>query len=62
MVHKGIHFTIEEAAEVGAWIWEYKIGAQIKSGRIVTGFHELAIRRVRQKIDRDLRELHLRAK
>jgi len=24
MVHKGIQFTIEEAAEVGAWIWQYK--------------------------------------
>jgi hypothetical protein len=60
MVHKGIQFTIEEAAEVGAWIWEYKIGARTKSGRIMTGFRELAIRRVHQKIDRDLRELHLR--
>jgi hypothetical protein len=59
MVHKGIQFTIDEAAEVGAWIWQYKIGTQAKSGRMMTGFRELAIRRVCQKIDRDLRELHL---
>jgi hypothetical protein len=59
MMHKRIQFTIEEAAEVGAWIWEYKIRAQAKSGRIVAAFRELAIRSVRQKIDRDLRDLHL---
>jgi hypothetical protein len=61
MVHKGVEFRIQEAAEGGVWIWEYKIGMRTADGRIKAGLRELAVRRIHQKIDRDLRELHLKA-
>ena len=62
MVHRGVHFSIEEIADGGVWRWEYQIGEKTKSGRIETQLRKHAIRNVHRKIDRDLRELHLQLK
>ena len=59
MVHKGIRFTVERAAGADVWIWEYRIGPQTKTGRLNLYAREVAVRRVRQKIDRDLRDQYL---
>src|SRR5438105_14812493 len=59
MVHKGIRFTVERATGSEVWIWEYKIGFRTKTGRLNFYPREVAIRRIRQKIDRDLREEYL---
>jgi hypothetical protein len=61
MVHKGVQFRVQEAAEGGVWIWEYKIGMQTEDGRIRAHLRELAVRRIHQRIDRHLRELHLQS-
>jgi hypothetical protein len=61
MVHKGVQFRVQEAAESGVWIWEYKIGMRTEDGRIRADLRELAVRRIHQRIDRDLRELHLQS-
>jgi hypothetical protein len=61
MVHKGVQFRIQETAEGGVWIWEYKIGMRTEDGRVKADLRELAVRRIHQKIDRDLRELHLQS-
>jgi hypothetical protein len=61
MVHKGVRFRLQEATERGVWIWEYKIGMRTEDGRIKAALRELAVRRIHQKIDHDLRELHLQS-
>ena len=59
MVHKGVQFRIQEAAKGGVSILEYKIGMRTEDGRIRADLRALAVRRIHQRIDRDLRELHL---
>jgi hypothetical protein len=59
MVHKGVQFRIQEAAEPGVWMWEYTIGRRTEDGRVKADLRELAVRKIHQRIDRDLRELHL---
>jgi hypothetical protein len=59
MVHKGIRFIIQRPAGSDVWIWEYEIGPQTKAGRLHLYPREVAIKRIHQKIDRDIRELHL---
>ncbi|HWE06073.1 MAG TPA: hypothetical protein VG274_05145 [Rhizomicrobium sp.] len=43
------------------WSWEYQIGRHIKSGRLKAPSRKVALRSIYQKIDRDLREIHLKA-
>jgi hypothetical protein len=60
MIHKGIQFRFEQTATADVWSWEYQIGPHIKSGRLKAPSRKAALRGVHQKIDRDLREIHLR--
>jgi hypothetical protein len=60
MIHKGIQFSFEPTAMPDVWSWKYQIGAHIKTGRLKALSRKAALRGVHQKIDRDLREIHLR--
>jgi hypothetical protein len=61
MIHKGIQFRFEQTATADVWSWEYQIGPETKSGRLKAPTRKSALRSVHQKIDRDLREIHLKA-
>jgi hypothetical protein len=61
MIHKGIQFSFEQTAMPDTWSWEYQIGRHIKSGRLKAPSRKVALRSIYQKIDRDLREIHLKA-
>ena len=58
MVHNNIEFLVQQC-EAGVWRWEYTIGELIKSGEVVVSSRVIASRKVRQQIDRDLRNLYL---
>jgi hypothetical protein len=58
VVHNNIEFLVQQC-EAGVWRWEYTIGELIKSGEVVVSSRVIASRKVRQQIDRDLRNLYL---
>jgi hypothetical protein len=58
MVHNNIEFSVQER-EPGVWRWAYEIGQLIKTGEFVVSSRVMASRKVRQQIDRDLRNLYL---
>jgi hypothetical protein len=57
-MHNNIEFLVQED-DPGVWRWEYTIGELIKSGEFVVSSRKIAARKVRQKIDRDLRMQYL---
>jgi hypothetical protein len=57
MNHRGIDFTIAKTAIPGVWQWQFRIGDQIKSGKTETKIDLLAIRRVKLRIDRELKAI-----
>lgn len=58
MVYNGVKFTVEEGGD-GIWRWRYIIASLIKTGELSASSCTIAVRKVRQKIDRDLRNLYL---
>jgi hypothetical protein len=54
MQHKGVEFSLEQA-EHGLWTYRFKIGNRVKAGRTRANLQLLAERRVRHRIDRELR-------
>jgi hypothetical protein len=57
MNHRGIDFTVAKTAIPGVWLWQFRIGDQIKSGKTETKIDLLAIRRVKLRIDRELKAI-----
>lgn len=57
-MHNNIEFLVQED-DAGVWRWEYTIGELIKSGEFAVSSRKIAARKVRQKIDRDLRMQYL---
>jgi hypothetical protein len=55
MLHRGVEFTVTMSAP-GSWSWRFRIGDTLKSGRTETRLKQLAIRRVKLRIDRELRK------
>ena len=55
MLHRGIEYTMALAAP-GVWKWQFRIRDQVKSGITTTKLRQLAIRRVEQRIDRELKK------
>jgi hypothetical protein len=58
VIYNHIEFSLQEGKD-GAWRFEYTIGQLIKTGELVVSSHAVAARKVRQKIDRDLRMQYL---
>lgn len=61
MTHKGIEFTVVAAEAPGIWCWRFVISGEIKTGRTEARLELLAIRRVKLKIDRALKQTRRRA-
>ena len=55
MIYKGIQYTVMASAEPDVWLWQFKIGDQVKTGKTQTRLAALAARRVEAKIDAALR-------
>ncbi len=55
MNHKGIEYTLCMTETPGVWKWQFRIGDQVKTGKTETRLYQLAIRRVLQRIDRELK-------
>ena len=58
MIHRGIEFTIVATDVPGLWCWRFTIGGRTRTGRTEARLELLAIRRVRLKIDRELKRAH----
>ena len=55
MIHKGIAFTIVATEAPGIWRWRFTINGEIRTGRTEARLELLAIRRVRLRINRELK-------
>ncbi|MBI5318806.1 hypothetical protein [Bradyrhizobium sp.] len=56
MIHKGIEFTVVAAEAPGIWRWQFTINGETRGGRTEARLELLAIRRVRLRIDRALKQ------
>jgi hypothetical protein len=57
MIHKGIEYTLAMTATPGIWKWQFRIGDAFKTGKTETRIQLLAMRRVQQRIDRELKDV-----
>jgi hypothetical protein len=57
MIHKGIEYTLVMTSTPGIWKWQFQIGDELKTGKTETRIQFLAIRRVQQRINRELKEV-----
>jgi len=56
MTHRGVPYTIVPSGVPGFWNWQIQIDGNVKSGRVETNLELMAMRRVKTRIDRALRE------
>jgi hypothetical protein len=57
MIHKGINYSVVATEAPGIWRWRFLIGNQLKTGRTETKMDLMAIRRVKLRIDRELKKM-----
>ena len=55
MIHKGIEFAVMATEAPGIWRWQFTINGKTRTGRTEARLELLAIRRVKLKIDRELK-------
>jgi hypothetical protein len=56
MTYRGVPYTVVPSADLGFWNWKFEIEGSVKSGRVQTNLEPMAVRRVKTRIDRALRE------
>lgn len=61
MNHRGVEFAVIPSAP-GVWKWQFRIGDTVINGKTETRLDLLAARRVRLRIDRELREARKQAR
>jgi len=61
MIHKGIQYSVMATEVPGIWRWKFLIGNQLRTGRTETKIDLMAIRRVKLRIDRELKKMTKRA-
>ena len=54
-IYRSIHFSLEPNGAPGYWRYAYALGGKVRSGRVQGRLPQLAIRRVKMRIDRDMR-------
>jgi len=57
MIHKRVQYALAITATPGIWKWQFQIPDEVKTGKTETRIQLLAIRRVQQRIDRELKEV-----
>ena len=55
MNRKGVEFTVRQVDE-DRWNWRFQIGETVRTGNTQTHLMGMAVHRVQQKIDRELKE------
>ena len=53
--YRGVEYMVVPSATPGIWQWQFRIGDLLKTGKTETRISLLAMRRVRLRIDRELR-------
>jgi hypothetical protein len=61
MIHKGIKYSVVATETPGIWRWQFRIGDELKTGKTETRIELMAIRRVKLRIDRELKRKATRA-
>ena len=61
MIHKGVEFTVVATEVPGIWRWRFAVNGEIRTGRTEARLELLAIRRVKLRIDRELKHTRRRA-
>jgi hypothetical protein len=56
MIHKGVEYTVKAVAP-GIWKWQFQIGDRVVAGKTEAKLNLLAMRRVQQRIDRELKKI-----
>jgi hypothetical protein len=51
-----VEYTVERTTTPGVWKWQFRIGDKVVTGKTETAIYFLAIRRVQQRIDRELKK------
>ena len=57
VIHKGITYSVVATETPGVWRWKIRIGEKVLTGRTETRIELMAIRRVKLRIDRELKRL-----
>jgi len=57
MNHRGVEYAVTATSVPGVWKWQFRIGDEIKTGKMETKINLLAIRRVQLRIDRELKKI-----
>jgi hypothetical protein len=55
MTHRGVEYTLVLSSNPSIWKWRFQIGDKVKTGWVETRIDLLAVRRVKQRIDRELK-------
>jgi hypothetical protein len=58
MIHKGVEFTVTAVAP-DIWKWQFLLGDRVIAGKTEAKLDLLAIRRVKLRIDRELKKADL---
>ena len=57
MNHRGVEFSVEQAPErEDVWVWRFEVDGEVRTGKTQTKLKLMAIRRVQQAIDRELKK------
>ena len=55
--HRGVEFSVEQAPErEDVWVWRFEVDGEVRTGKTQTKLKLMAIRRVQQAIDRELKK------
>ena len=57
MIHKGVTYSVVATETPGVWRWKFRIGDKVLTGRTETRIELMAVRRVKLRIDRELKRL-----
>ena len=57
MNHRSVEYTVTATSVPGVWKWQFRIGDEIKTGKMETKINLLAIRRAQLRIDRELKKM-----
>lgn len=60
MFHRGVKFTVVATEAPELWLWQFTIDGKTWTGRTEARLELLAIRRVRLRIDRELKKARRR--
>ena len=55
MNHRGVEYTVTTTAVPRVWKWQFRIGAELRTGKTETRINPLAVRWVELRIDREFK-------